>query len=252
MRLYVLDLGRSEIDLGIGPTPGPGGGRRVLTPVVGYLIQTGAGMNILVDTGMNRRHIADPFATIRGRPIAEKLTPIMRPEDDVLARLGQVGLTAQDVHVLVCTHFHFDHAGNLADFGASRLLAQRACYEHAMTVGQALPELYDQPHLRYELLDGDTDIAAGVRLLQTPGHVPGHQSVMVRLPRTGTVVLAIDAILSQESLDADNFQFSADPDCARVSARRLVDMAGREAGLLVFGHDPAQWETLRKAPEYYD
>jgi N-acyl homoserine lactone hydrolase len=252
MRLYILDLGRSEIDLGAGPTSVPGGRRRVLTPVVGYLIHTDAGTNILVDTGMNRRHITDPFATIRGRPIAEKLTPIMRPEDDVLARLGQVGLTVQDVDVLICTHFHFDHAGNLADFGASRLLAQRACYEHAMTVGQALPELYNQPHLRYELLDGDTDLAPGVRLLETPGHVPGHQSVVVRLSRTGTVVLAIDAILSQESLDADNFQVSADPERARASARRLVDLARHEHGLLIFGHDPAQWETLRKAPEYYD
>jgi N-acyl homoserine lactone hydrolase len=251
VRLYVLDLGRCDIDQGAVMTPGVGDGRRVLTPIVGYLIQT-AGINILVDTGMNRRHIGDPFATIRGRPIADRLTPMMTAADDVLSRLAALGLRAADIHMLVSTHFHFDHAGNHADFAASRIIAQRACYEHAMTVGQALRELYDQPSLRYELIEGDADIAPGVRLLETSGHVPGHQSVFVRLPRTGAVVLAIDAIYSQDNLDQDNFQVAADPQRARASARRLVDLARTERALLIFGHDPAQWETLRKSPEYYD
>jgi N-acyl homoserine lactone hydrolase len=251
MRLYVLDLGRCDIDKGAVMTPGVGDGQRVRTPIVGYLIQTG-GTNILVDTGMNRRHIADPFATIRGRPIADKLTPIMNPEDDVLSRLAQIGLFAKDIDILVSTHFHFDHAGNHADFAGSRIIAQRACHDHAMTVGQALKGLYDQPFLRYELVDGDVDIAPGVRLLETSGHVPGHQSVLVRLPRTGVVILAIDAIYSQDNLDRDNFEVSADPTRARASAHRLVDLARQEHGLLIFGHDPAQWETLRKSPQYYD
>jgi N-acyl homoserine lactone hydrolase len=251
MRLYVLDLGRCDIDKGAVMTPGVGDGQRVRTPIVGYLIQTG-GTNILVDTGMNRRHIADPFATIRGRPIADKLTPIMNPEDDVLSRLAQIGLFAKDIDILVSTHFHFDHAGNHADFAGSRIIAQRACHEHAMTVGQALKELYDRPLLRYELVDGDVDIAPGVRLLETSGHVPGHQSVLVRLPRTGVVILAIDAIYSQNNLDRDNFEVSADPTRARASAHRLVDLARQEHGLLIFGHDPAQWETLRKSPQSYD
>jgi N-acyl homoserine lactone hydrolase len=251
MRLYILDLGRAEIDKGAVMTPGVDDGRRILTPIVGYLIQSG-GTNILVDTGMNRRHIRDPFATIRGKPIADKLTPMMNPEDDVLARLAQLGLRAADIHILVSTHFHFDHAGNHADFAGSRIIAQRACHEHAMTVGQALKELYDQPFLRSELVDGDTDIASGVRLLETSGHTPGHQSVLVRLPHTGAIILAIDAIYSQDNLDRDNFQVSADPERARASARRLVDLACREHGMLIFGHDPAQWATLRKSPEYYD
>lgn len=251
MRLYVLDLGRCDIDKGAVMTPGVGDGQRVRSPIVGYLIQTG-GANILVDTGMNRRHITDPFATIRGRPIADKLTPLMSPEDDVLSRLAQIDLRAKDIDILVSTHFHFDHAGNHADFAGSRIIAQRACHEHAITVGQALKELYDQPFLRYELVDGDVDIAPGVRLLETSGHVPGHQSVLVRLPRTGVVILAIDAIYSQDNLDRDNFEVSADPTRARASAHRLVDLARQERGLLIFGHDPAQWETLRTSPEYYE
>ncbi len=152
----------------------------------------------------------------------------MRPEDDVLARLGQVGLRAEDIHILVSTHFHFDHAGNHADFSRSRILVQRACYEHAFTVGQAARDLYDLPYLHYELLDGDAEIAPGVELLDTSGHVPGHQSVVVRLPRTGPVILAIDAIYTQENLNTGNFAHYADPAQALLSARRLVDLARQE------------------------
>jgi N-acyl homoserine lactone hydrolase len=43
-----------------------------------------------------------------------------------------------------------------------------------------------------------------------------------------------------------------DPDRARASARRLVELANAEGALLIYGHDPAQWPTLRKAPAYYD
>jgi N-acyl homoserine lactone hydrolase len=252
MRLYILELGRCDVDKGAVLTPGSGEGVRVMIPIVGYLIQTADGTNILVDTGMHRSHITDPLATIRGRPIEGKLLPIMRPEDDIAARLGQLGLRPENVHMLVSTHFHFDHAGNHADFGRSRILVQRACYEHAITVGQSSKELYDLPYLHYEMLEGDTEIAPGVRLLETSGHVPGHQSVLVRLPRTGPVILAIDAIYTKENLDTENFRHYADPAHALASAWRLAELARAEDALLVYGHDPVQWETLRKSPRYYD
>jgi N-acyl homoserine lactone hydrolase len=102
------------------------------------------------------------------------------------------------------------------------------------------------------MIDGDADVVPGVRLLETSGHVPGHMSVLVRLPRTGPVILAIDAIYTQETLDTGNFKNYADPSRALASARRLADLARQEGALLVCGHDPAQWETLRKAPAYYD
>jgi len=253
MRLHILELGCCDVDKGAVLTPGSGDGLRVRIPIVGYLIQTDDGTNILVDTGVQWKHITDPLASIRGRPIEGKLTPIMRPEDDVLSRLGQLGLRVEDVHILVSTHFHFDHAGNhAADFGRSRILVQRACYEHAIASNAPTRNLFDLPHLYYEMVDGDANVVPGVRLLETSGHVPGHQSVLVRLPRTGPVILAIDAIYTRETLETENFKRYSDPPRALASARRLADLARQEGALLVYGHDPAQWETLRKSPDYYE
>ncbi len=252
MRLYILELGRCDVDKGAVLTPGAGDGLRVMIPIVGYLIRTDDGTNILVDTGMHRKHIADPLATHRGHPFAEVLRIIMRPEDDVAHRLGALGLRSEDIHTLVSTHFHFDHAGNHADFGRSRILVQRACYEHAIASNAATRNLFDLPHLHYEMVDGDADVVPGVRLLETSGHVPGHQSVLVRLPRTGPVILAIDAIYTRETRESENFKRYADPPRALASARRLVELARQEGALLIYGHDPAQWETLRKSPQHYE
>lgn len=252
MRLYILDLGQCDVDKGAVLTPGLDDGLRIQIPVVGYLIQTDDGTNILVDTGMHSKHIADPLATHRGSPFADVLRIIMRPEDDVVSRLAQLGLRPEDVQVLVSTHFHFDHAGGHRHFGRSRIVVQRECYEDAVGSNAPTRDLFDLPALRYDMVDGDADLVPGVRLLRTPGHVPGHMSALVRLPRTGPVILAIDAIYLQDNLDADNWGRYTDPDQARASARRLVDLARQERAVLIYGHDPAQWATLRKAPTYYD
>jgi len=252
VRLYILDLGRCDVDKGAVLTPGSGDGQRIHIPIVAYVIQTDDGRNILVDTGMHRKHIADPLATFRGKPFEALLSVMMRPEDDIRNRLGEIGLRPENIHVLVSTHFHFDHAGNHTDFGSARILVQRECYQDAMSDDRFPRDIFDLPHLRYEMVDGDVDIAPGVRLLETSGHVPGHQSVLVRLPKTGTVILAIDAIYTQENVDSDNWGVYTDPDRARRSARRLRELAAVEQGLLIYGHDPEQWATLRKAPAYYE
>lgn len=253
MKLYLLDLGKCDVDKGMVLTPGSGVGERITIPIVGYLIETDDGRRILVDTGMHRKHIEDPEATFRGHPFGQYLTPIMRPEDDIANRLGELGLTARDVDILVSTHFHFDHAGNHGDFGASRIVTQRECYEYAKANPAAFPQdIWDLPQLRYEMIDGDVEIAPGVQLIESSGHVPGHMSVVVRLPKTGTVVLAIDAIYTLENLKNDNWEGQVDPARGRVSGHKLAEIARRESGMLVTGHDPAAWAELKLSPQYYE
>ena len=75
---------------------------------------------------------------------------------------------------------------------------------------------------------------------------------MVDLPSSGRVILGIDAIYTQDNLDRDNWGAYTDPDAARASAERLRTMAKESGALLVYCHDPNQWEGLRKAPEYYN
>ena len=68
----------------------------------------------------------------------------------------------------------------------------------------------------------------GVEVIPTPGHAPAHQSVLVRLPDTGNIVICGDAVYCQENFDHDSWDSQSDPATARVSALALRDRAAQE------------------------
>ena len=108
---------------------------------------------------------------------------------------------------------------------------------------------------RIRLVDGDTELLPGLALIETSGHVPGHQSVLVRLPKTGAVLLAIDAVSFAEGFTRDTQDDGSDRDAAaiRASTNKLLDLVEREqVGLVIFGHEHEQWAGLKKLPEYYE
>ncbi len=116
---------------------------------------------------------------------------------------------------------------------------------------------WDAPGLRFMVVDGDTALVPGVELLVAGGRVPSLQAVLVRLPKTGPMLLAIDAM----TLDMAGYTpetrpigtYDMDEAGVRASTRKLLDLAGREGvKLIVYGHDPAQWQTLHTAPEFYE
>lgn len=236
-RLYLIQLETTTI-----PVPG---GRYGM--VVCYLIQTRDGKNILVDSGI----AADAAAHV---PAAAPPTP----GNDVLARLQALGIAPGDVDLLVCTHFDPDHAGYHDAFAGAELIVQRA---HLTAARAGHPRFaptrahWDHPALRYRVVDGDTELVPGITLLETSGHAPGHQSLLVRLPRTGPVLLAGDAVALERLFTPDRHAWPLDDDEAhlRASTRKLLDLVAREhVGLVVFGHDADQWATLKQAPDYYD
>jgi N-acyl homoserine lactone hydrolase len=221
-------------------------------PVPGYLIQTNDGINVLIDTGCAKENIG-PHAEFGG------LTVEMAEQDHVLQQLTTIGLTPDDIHILVCTHFDIDHAGNHDAFPSAQLVVQRTQYVAARESDLARytknrPH-WDQPHLRYRFVEGDTELLPGIELIESSGHVPGHQAVLVRLSDTGPVLLAIDAISKTDELDPDTRlmgPFDMDEPGVRASTRKLVTLAQREGvTLIVHGHDTEQWKTLRKAPDFY-
>src|SRR5262245_57114948 len=159
-------------------------------PVPGYVIQTDEGTNILIDTGL-------PYSTIANPQGPPGMHPEMHEEDYVVNRLASIGLAPRDIQFLICTHFDADHAGNHEVFAGAELIVQRSHYEAARAGHPrfaSVREHWDHPALHYRLIDGDTTLVPGVDLIETSGHVLGHQAVLVRLPETGSVLLAIDAI----------------------------------------------------------
>ncbi len=213
------------------------------TPVQGYLIQADDGTNVLVDTGCPRgwEH-EDRF---------------------VVDRLATIGVAPRDIRYLVCTHLDVDHAGAHDEFPGAELVIQRRCYEAAREDarfhslwGMDFRAHWDHPALRYRFVDGDTELLPGIELIETSGHALGHQSVLVRLPGTGPVLLAVDAIKNADQRDPATRsvnEYDTDEAATRASTRKLNDLAAREGvALMVFGHDAAQWQALKKAPAYYD
>ncbi|PVE56597.1 N-acyl homoserine lactonase family protein [Rhizobium rhizogenes] len=238
MRLYFLRLGTMQ--------PGD-------IPVPAYLIQKPDGVVILVDTGWPRSFVENP----RNPP---GLSIEMSPGDTILARLTEIGFAPSDVDYVICTHLDDDHSGNHDLFPGAEFIIQRVHYDFAKSGNprfSANRSVWDRPSLRYRLVDGDVELVPGVVLLDTSGHVPGHQSVLVRLPTFGTIVLAADAVMSGSMSDASTREiFATDMDdeaAIRRSTQKISDVAEKEgATLVVYGHDAEQWKTLRHSPDFYE
>ena len=248
MELHVLPLGDCCCNYEV-VAPGVHDGHRVHIPVNAYLIRLDDDRLVLVDTGMSRLHVDDPDITWRGTETAEALIPVMRKEDSLLVRLAQLGVAPQDVDFVINTHLHFDHAGNNDLLGAATFFVQREQYEYAKGNPSFPNQYWNLPSLSYELVDGEARLFDGVEVLPTPGHCEGHQSVVLRLQETGTVVICGDAVYCQDNFDHDTWESQSDPERARESAMSLRRLADESGALMIYGHDPGQARTLRRAPE---
>lgn len=236
-RLYLLQLSTSTVQ----------GASQTLEMVLGcYLIEMSDGKHILIDSGL-----PSDVPQLSGKSSNGQ-------ETNVIEQLDRLGLHPGDIDMLICTHFDVDHAGYHDFFPHAEFIVQREHYELARSGHPRFASVrthWDHHALHYRLVDGDTELLPGLTLLETSGHTPGHQSVLIRLPKTGSVLLAIDAVAMQRLFTPDRQVWPIDDNeqQLRASTRKLVEVVEREhVTLVVFGHDGRQWQTLKKAPLYYD
>jgi glyoxylase-like metal-dependent hydrolase (beta-lactamase superfamily II) len=104
-------------------------------------------------------------------------------------------------------------------------------------------------------LEGDRDVFGdgSVVILATPGHTPGHQSLLVKLPKTGAVVLSGDAVhfksnWENRGVPANNFNKEE----TLTSMQKISDTLTREKAQLWINHDKAQRDSLKMSPAFYD
>jgi N-acyl homoserine lactone hydrolase len=212
-------------------------------PIVCYLVQTGDGKNILIDTGLPK--------------IIPEEAADFENGQDVIEQLASIGLKPDDIDTVISTHYDIDHAGRHAAFAKAEYVVQSLHHLDAASNPRfaTLRPQWDQPMERIRLVDGDTELLPGLELIETSGHVPGHQSVLVRLAKTGAVLLTIDAVPFREGFTRDKQENGSNPDAEaiRASTIKLLDLVERERiGMVIFGHDKEQWETLKKTPEFYE
>ena len=225
-----------------------GTGERVIG-IPGYLVTTARGRRILIDTGFPPEYAVDPVAAVARDGLADfgevvRLTADNLPE----GQLGRLGLTVADIDVVVLTHSDIDHWGSVHLFTRAPVIcaaADRALPypRHAGAGGPRLP----WPDLDWRPVAGDADLLPGFRLLSTPGHAPGHLSVLLDLPDAGPVILTADAV-SRPAEIAEGFASAWNPGVAAASAARLMALARDREAAVIWGHCPDQWPRLPKAP----
>jgi N-acyl homoserine lactone hydrolase len=193
-------------------------------PVHAWLIWHPDGI-VLVDTGIGREN---PLINEWYRPV---VTPL-------LVGLDSFGVALREIDAVVLSHLHFDHCGQQALLDAPTYV-QAVEYEAAQTPGYTVPEWADIPQERLRLVDGEEEILDGIRLLPTPGHTPGHQSVVVegadrRIVLAAQCAYRTDDLRSGEPL-ASNLH--AEPWWDR-SRRSLEHIRSLGPAVVHLSHDP--------------
>jgi 4-pyridoxolactonase len=243
MRVFILDSGtmmidRSQllwnVDCGV----------RLRFPIYSVLVEHDDGL-FLFDTGFDLEHVSRVFP-------AEQ--PLQSEDQGILQQLGLCGFAPGDVSYVVNSHLHFDHVGGNRHFPAAKTLVSKAELRQAK-----VPETFeryaysdqsfDHPDAAFELLEGDVELADGLRLFETPGHSAGHYSLLVEPPSGESLLFAFDAAYAHESLDRlIPSGFHLDPTAAVRSLRRLNSLARAHSARIFVAHDMAAFNGYSLAP----
>ncbi|WP_338312233.1 N-acyl homoserine lactonase family protein [Bradyrhizobium sp. TM239] len=245
-KLYVLNCGEGTAGDISRWTPGLNEGKTMDFVDSCYLVKHSKGW-FLWDTG-----IADSVASMpNGLVPADPKAVTWRRPKTLASQLEQLGVKPDDVKVMAVSHTHPDHTGNVELFPQATLYVQKAEYDW--------PGANNAPRFKpshpVELLTGDKDVFGdgSVTILATPGHTPGHQSLLVKLPKTGAVVLSGDAVHFRDNWDNRRVpSMNVDKDQSAASMQKIAETLGREKAQLWINHDKAQRDSQKLAPEFYD
>jgi len=167
------------------------------------------------------------------------------------AQLEQLGVKPSEVVGMAVSHTHPDHIGNVELFPKAMLYVQKAEYDWPDAKGG--PRF--APAHPVTKLEGDRDVFGdgSVTIISTPGHTPGHQSLLVKLPKTGALLLSGDAAHFKANWDARRVpQFNSDQEASAKSMDKMAALMKKENAQLWINHDKPQRDTLKLAPAFYD
>lgn len=199
--------------------------------VVGYAVRHSGGV-FLFDTGFAPR---DPEL----ETFYEKLRVEVRP---VLEALADGGVARDEVTAIANSHLHIDHCGQNAMFPDVPIYVQPAEWAAAHEPDYTVASVLDFPGVRYVQVDGDHEPVSGIRVFATPGHSPGHQSLVVEMPG-GPMLLAGQAVYSHgEWVGTDGARDgSVDAPDRPAYLRSVARLRALKPRRVLFGHDRRAW-----------
>jgi N-acyl homoserine lactone hydrolase len=241
MKLHVLDQGSIEAKDAVFLTEQ--GEPEVLTttwPVRCYLVEHPSG-RLLWDTGLAEE-------PLRGNPMGRGGLWAKLIAAPLVPWLGTFGITPQDITYLGLSHLHVDHAGNANLFAASTVLLGRRDRAHAFgpdvqpPYRMYWPEDYAALHKSRTILVDETHDVFGdgtVVIAAAPGHTPGHQVLVLRLPEQEPLILVGDVFYAPEDRTHRRIpNWTSDPAEAFASMDRIERMAKDLGARLLIHHDP--------------
>ncbi len=238
--------------------PGAAEGEYAHVPVPWFFIQHPRG-NIVVDGGNALQAVSDP----RGHwgPVADSFFPVMTEADFCVNALQSAGNDPSSVRYVIQSHLHHDHTGAIGNFPGALHVVRRREYQYAFTPDWFTAQAYcrkdfDKEGLEWELLDDAPVIDffgdGTVQLVFTPGHSVGHQSILVNLPETGPMLLAIDAVMFLDHWERRGVPGLTTSMMEAVrSIENLRSLCRRTGATLVPGHDGAALSKFNFAPGVY-
>jgi N-acyl homoserine lactone hydrolase len=244
-RLYVLDCGRQIGKDQSRWTPGINPGQPMEFSNNCYLIRHERG-TLLWETGL-----PDSVAEAKeGLSVANGAIVMFR-DKTLAAQLESLGVGPDRIDFVAISHAHGDHVGNLKAFAKSKILMQKPEYEFAMKmVPRPIADGQDVMQLA-----GDHDVFGdgSVTILSTPGHTPGHQSLLVKLPKTGALILSGDLVHLQISWEKKIVPaFNYDKNASLASINRVEQLLVQHNARLWIGHDMANTKKVERAPKFYE
>ena len=250
-RMYVINCGENHTNDVSRWTPGVNVGKPHVFSNHCYLIKHAQGL-MLWDSGNPDRLAALPKGLTNP---AGTITAFMKKP--LAESLKEIGVAPADIKHFAMSHGHGDHSGNANLFTSSTLYIQRA--EYAAVFGSE-PQKFGFIPANFEkiranpamIINGDYDVFGdgSVVIKPAPGHTPGHQVLLVRLPKTGPVLLSGDMVHLQYSWNyrvVPSFNFDVQQSMQTIDSMKAF--AAQSRAQLWVNHDLEQHAKIPKAPQ---
>ena len=177
--------------------------------------------------------------------------------------IGALGVKPEDISYVILSHLHLDHAGGVGHFPNAKYIVQKDEIHYAYVPdsfmrGAYIRKDFDKPvdwMFLYGWEDDCFDLFGdgAIQTVFTPGHTPGHQALLVNLPKSGKILFTADACYTEQNMNENilpglawNFG-----ECERTM-QRIRKLRDAENVRIITGHDPEAWKQIKQAPHYYE